>query len=333
MFTYKVGSKSEDIVNKLQISPLLPPCFLRNSHIQTCIGYSYKPAKLNITREIFTLKNNSNISLDWVGQSSNCENIAIINHGITGSSRERCVREISLYLSKNKFLCMIMNKRGNGDYKVNHHQIPIESDPSDFIEIINEIKSRYPNSKVHSVGFSMGATIPLGYLNYCKNNNIEPLLSSICTISLPMIPVQKLCHGLKFPYKNFILKEAKNIMNYQTHIHPKINRKSLLGHTTLHTFFEEYYTTLHNIDKNKLWQTNNDLFDNFKYFNVPILCIISKDDPFFSVTDEHKIFESHDSAILLQTDYGGHNGFIQNWKGERWFNSVVLQFIKSLCTN
>jgi len=62
---------------------------------------------------------------------------------------------------------------------------------------------------------------------------------------------------------------------------------------------------------------------------VPTTIITSKDDPIIPVEDFYHLSVNRHLRLIIHR-YGGHNGFISNWRGRTWYERYLLDLAEDL---
>ena len=65
---------------------------------------------------------------------------------------------------------------------------------------------------------------------------------------------------------------------------------------------------------------NNDL----QGITVPTTIITAEDDPIIPVEDFYDLHTSHATRLIVQP-YGGHNGFLEGWRLNGWYEKVMVE--------
>jgi predicted alpha/beta-fold hydrolase len=64
---------------------------------------------------------------------------------------------------------------------------------------------------------------------------------------------------------------------------------------------------------------NNDLRD----ITLPTTIITAQDDPIIPVADFYDLHTSDATRLIVQP-YGGHNGFLEGWRLNGWYEQVMV---------
>lgn len=88
-----------------------PPLFLRNGHLQTILG-ALLPRRFrnDVVAERLELPDGDFLDLDWV--KAGHRRLAVISHGLEGSSKNRDIRGLSAALNKAGWDTLAWNFRG-----------------------------------------------------------------------------------------------------------------------------------------------------------------------------------------------------------------------------
>ena len=185
----------------------------------------------------------------------------------------------------------------------------------DALEYIDSIKQRFPDAKLFSVGFSLGANMMLKLLG--ELSEASPFTASV-SVSAPIkldLSSNRINKGLSKYYQKYLLKNLNKLLEdkYENH-----DMKSLIGLkkedvkklSTLWEFDEAYTAPIHGFDSAQDYYDKSSSAQYLKYIKTPTLIIHSKDDPFMP----KEILPTQDeisSSIKLEIyENGGHVGFV-----------------------
>jgi uncharacterized protein len=303
-----------------------PPFLLCHGHLQTIIPVLLQ-GKFQITyqRERLELDDGDFIDLDWLRAGAN--RLAILSHGLEGSSRDGCVRGLAKLLHSVGWDVLAWNFRSCGSELNRLARFYHSGDTGDLDALIRFAASGYP--QIALVGVSLGGNVTLKYLG---ERIPHPSVIGAVAISVP-IDLAASASALDQRWSNRIY-----LQRFIRSLVAKIERKSLRfpGQfdlrginmiRTLRQFDDRYTAPLHGFrDAADYWQHSSSL-RYLKGINVPVLLLNARDDPFlvpecfpYSIAKEH-------AYLFLETpDAGGHVGFI-DLAAFSWYQRRTVEFL------
>ncbi len=310
-----------------------PPFPFRNYHFNTIIPALFRKIKgINYNRVRIDTADNDFLDLDFSKVGSNA--LVIILHGLEGNADKAYVKGLVRTMNRAGVDAVSVNLRGcsNEDNRkfYSYHSGKTE----DLEAVIDYLTNNYSYDKLFLTGFSLGGNIVLKYVGEF-GNTINPKIKAAVGISVPC--------DLKATSYNFLKKD--NFL-YQWRFIRSLRKKAL---SKIKRFPEYQYLekeikncrTFFDFDNLITGPVNG--FKNAEDYweqssckqlitsiRVPTLLINALDDPF--LPDECYPFEEtkQNPYFYFETpEYGGHVGFISNWKlsKELWSEKRVLEFL------
>ena len=306
-----------------------PPFLFKNRHFNTI--YSSLCRKIEPVRfkrkRIETLDNDF-LDIDFIENGS--KKIAILCHGLEGSSDSKYIQATAKLLSKNGYSIAAMNYRFCSG-EINRQLITYLSGKTDDLHaVINYVLPHYDS--VYLVGFSLGGNLILKY-NGDGLFNLSSKIKASVTISVP-IDLNSSSQALQRRENTLYNWRFLRTLSKKMHLKHKqfpddLEIKSLKLIKNL-TDFDEYFTSKINGFKDAqdyYFKASSKQF--IPNISKPTLLINAMDDPFlsescFPVSEAKK----NSNFNLMTPHYGGHVGFIS--KGDfYWSEHQILNFIES----
>jgi hypothetical protein len=208
-------------------------------------------------------------------------------------------------------------------------------DSDDALSWIDSVITRFPNSKIFTVGYSLGANMMLKLLGELGKSS--PITASVA-VSAPLqldICADAINRGFSKFYQWHLLK-ALNISleeKYQKHNMEKLINFKKSDVKNIKTFweFDNIYTApMHGFKSAQDYYTQCSSKQFLKDIQIPTLIIHSLDDPFMDNKMIPLPKELSSSVTLELSKYGGHVGFIEGtlWKPKYWLEKRVIDFFK-----
>jgi predicted alpha/beta-fold hydrolase len=306
-----------------------PPFFLRNGHLQTILPTFLRRRYLvSFIRERLELADGDFVDLDWA--TSGRDKLAIISHGLEGSSRDDCVRGMATRLQRKKWDVLAWNFRGCGLEPNRLVRSYHSGETGDLAAVIALAATRY--SRIALIGFSLGGNVTLKYLG---EGSCHPAVVAGVAISVP-IDLMACAKAIDHRWSNRIY-----LRRFLSKLVPKIQAKALLfpdrlnvraNHRirTLREFDNLYTAPIHGFrDAEEYWEKSSSR-RYLEGIQVPVLLLNARDDPFLTLESlPYAEAEKNPQLFLEAPKSGGHVGFIDlasNFR--RWHESRSLEFLE-----
>src|SRR6202795_4642588 len=299
-----------------------PPFFLRNGHLQTILPTLLRRRYLvSFSRERLELADGDFVDLDWA--TSGRDRLAIISHGLEGSSRDDCVRGMATRLQRKKWDVLAWNFRGCGLEPNRLVRSYHSGETGDLAAVIALAAARY--SRIALIGFSLGGNVTLKYLG---EGGCHPAVVAGIAISVP-IDLMACANAIDHRWSNRIY-----LRRFLSKLVQKIQAKALLfpdrldvrtSHRirTLREFDNLYTAPIHGFrDAEEYWEKSS----SSRYLEgirVPVLLLNARDDPFLTLESlPYAEAEKNPRLFLEAPKSGGHVGFIDLASNlRRWHES------------
>lgn len=310
-----------------------PHYFFRNKHFNTIFRTVFHQTQINYRRKRLKTKDNDFLDLDF--SMVNSSRIAIVIHGLEGSSNSNYIKSLTKVLNSNDMDVVAVNLRGcSGEPNKLLHSY--HSGKTDDLEaVVSFIENQYSYKEINLVGFSLGGNIILKYLGECKYI-IPAILSTAVTVSVPCDlkgSSEELAKIENFFYIRRFLRTLKIKAQAKLKQFPQAPQISETIKTAKNFYdFDNLFTApIHGfIDANDYWNkcSSKQFIPNI---NIPSLLITSMDDPFLSESCIPCKEASENEFFTLEVSkYGGHVGFNTNFNVNNglWLENRILNFLQ-----
>src|SRR5690554_4194432 len=230
------------------------PLLLRNPHVQTLWSRlsKYKPSSLLHVETIRTYDNDF-IDLAWSHSAAQVKAsaapIVIIFHGLEGSAKSAYVDQLMQAACAQQWQAVVMQFRScsgrmNATARAYH-----SGDTQDAVELIQQLRLRYPERKLFAAGFSLGGNMLVKLLG---EQGHSPLQAAAC-ISAPLAlgpSSERINRGMSRLYRNHLLNSLKHktwqkieagLITHQV----KLSQRALFSMRTFAEFDHEVTAPLH----------------------------------------------------------------------------------------
>ena len=307
------------------ISDYHPPLFFRSGHVQTVYAGMFRVVRgVRYQRERIETPDGDFLDLDWsTAKSNDFRRLAVISHGLEGSSSSTCVRGMTRALNRREWDVLAWNYRGCSG-EVNRLAQSYHSGSTEDLDlVVHHVLKKY--EEVALVGFSLGGNLTLKYLG---ERAVDPRVSAAAVISVPCDLAAcsaKLARPENLLYMRQFLSSLRIKVRAKAHIH----RLDTTGIHRIRSFrqFDDLYTApLHGfLDANDYWQQCS-CKTFLPHIQTPTILVSAEDDPFRATScypfEEAK---ANPNLCLIVTKHGGHVGFLDTGP-ETWSERIAAAF-------
>lgn len=267
------------------------------------------------------------------------EPIVFVCHGLGGGSHEPLIRNLIENFNiktNNSWDLVVFNARGCCRTKVATGKLFTAVSVEDIHECIVEIKKRFPKRPLYGVGFSFGAVMLANYLGTIPEADTH--LKAACLIGCAWDLVDSAHHidsswSGRYLFNPSLTKYlnrivSNNFAELSSHEPDIFNHENLAhGKNQTKTWqFDQVYTC-HTAGYSNSMQYYRETSPAKFMHNIktPTLCINSTDDPAVGVRLPVLETKCNPYLALVETDLGGHLGWVQA-NGKFWCVEVVEEF-------
>ncbi|MFM1846655.1 MAG: hypothetical protein RL417_129 [Pseudomonadota bacterium] len=299
-----------------------PPRFCTNPDLLTIFTGAIRPAaSLPYHRERISFGDGDFLDLDWLAGASN--RLAIITHGLTGSSRGRHVSRMAQALHLRGWNVLAWNFLGASE-EINRGIGWYHSGSSDQLRtVITHAVNQNRFASIALIGFSLGGNVTLKYLGE-EEGAVPAAISSAVVFSVPC-DLKACAYRLAAPrnriYMRHFLKNLGAKLREKSRLHP--TAIDLSGYDSIKNFIEydERWTApLHGFKSAEDYWRRSSSRRLIPAIKIPTTVISAHDDPFlppdcFPVPEA----QANPNLTLQIPRNGGHMGFIDSLGGgELW---------------
>ena len=302
--------------------PFAPARWLPGGHLQTLWNpFFRRPISLHRRRERLWLHDGDFIDLDWHGPHDLHAPLALILHGLTGSSKSHYVLGLQEQLHRQGWASVAVNWRGCSGEPNLLPRAYHSGASDDLSEVIEHLQTARPLAPLHAVGYSLGGNVLLKYLG--ETGTATPLQSAVA-VSVPFRLDQcadRIGLGFSRVYQAHFMREMVTyVKDKQRMFTERGNNEylsalqglgSLEGMRTFWDFDGRFTAPLHG------YASATDYYRraSSRYFlpdiRVPTLLIQAEDDPFVFRHSVPERDELSPSTKLELHRTGGHVGFVE----------------------
>ena len=310
-----------------------PSILLRNRHVQTIFASAARVyPRPSFERRRLELRDGDFLDLDLLLNGS--PKLAILSHGLEGSSRSRYVCALSTQLYKRGWDVLAWNYRGCGGEPNRLESLYHSGLSSDLESVIEYSLQALKPKAIALVGFSVGGNITLKYLGE-REDKLPPQISAAVAISVPVnlkSCALQLERGFSRLYTFEFLRSLQAKIRAKRRCGSQIPDFSLRRITTFQHYDQEYTAPLHGFVDAEDYYRRSSSQQFIGGVRVPSLIINAQDDPFLQAPDELKQVVSQSRFVQLELPkFGAHNGFLSRFKDDvSWADARSMEFLENV---
>jgi len=315
----------------IETSSYRPPVFMRNTHIQTLYPPLFRKINSDFyQRERITTEDQDFLDLDWSGKGSH--NLAIISHGLEGSSRRAYVAGMARALNKNGWDALAWNFRSCSG-EINRQLRFYHSGSTDDLEqVIQHAIGKNIYKKIALVGFSLGGNVTLVYLGE-KGPRLAPEIMKSVVFSVPCdlraSSLELARPGNVIYMKRFLKLLHKKIQAKMRLFPGQINDHAYQRIKNFRDYDNRYTAPLHGFKNAEDYWTACSSQQFIPAIKIPTLIVNALNDPFLAGGCYPRKEAAQSRWVSLETPKsGGHAGFIAFNKNHLyWSEKRAVEFL------
>jgi uncharacterized protein len=306
-----------------------PPLFLRNGHLQTILPVLFRRRfPVLFRRERLELADGDFLDLDWA--TSGRDRLAILSHGLEGSSEDHSILGMATRLRTLGWDVLAWNFRGCGREPNRLLRFYHSGETSDLGAVVELAASRY--SRIALVGFSLGGNVMLKYLG---ESACHPAVFAGIAISVP-VDLAASADAIdrrwsnRFYLRRFLRKMVPKIVAKALRFPDGLDASRSNQIRTLREFDDLYTAPIHGFrDARDYWEKSS-ARQYLGRIRVPALLLNARDDPFLTVESfPYREAEKNPQFFLEAPDWGGHVGFIGSAHNlQPWYETRGVDFLE-----
>jgi len=313
----------------------LPAPGLRNSHVQSFISSSGYRRLISVRRARSMLGAEQEWLVDGGGgvrllghyspQGGGSRGLAVLFHGWEGSSRSNYVVDAGGRLYGQGFDVFRLNFRDHGDSHHLNAGIFHSCLLDEVVSALADVQQRTGARQWLLAGYSLGGNFALrvGLKAAAANLSVGRIVA-VCPVVSPANVLRSMEQGLPAYERYFIRKWSKSLRQKRTlfpdaYAYDEWEKLDSLRERTryLATRYYEFGSLEAYFDGYSI------AGERLAPLRVPTTILTSEDDPVVPV-DDFRALPDNDAIELLLSRYGGHCGFLKNWKMESWADDLIV---------
>lgn len=319
-----------------QFEDFLPPLGLRSGHFQSLIASSAVRRRFVLKRseslrqasEIWTLDGGDGIRLQglYAAQPGNSRGLAVLLHGWEGSVNSNYVLANGARLYDCGFDVFRLNFRDHGDTHHLNHEIFHSCRLDEVVHSLRDLQDRLGAQNWRLAGYSLGGNFSMRVALQAETAGLDiGRVVAVNPVINPLHAMVAMEEGIRFYERYFERKWSRSLL---------VKKKAfpdLYGEETWHNIKGLRERTHYLATKHAGFDSAEEYFkgysiadDRLAPLQVPSTILTSEDDPVVPVHDFEELPDNPCLELVI-TKYGGHCGFLKNWKLESMAEDLIAE--------
>ena len=310
-----------------------PPRRLRGGHRQTIWPSLFRTVEgVAYERERLELADGDFLDLDWMHAEASKAPVAIVAHGLEGSSERAYVRGLVRAIHRRGWTVVAWNLRGCSG-EPNRLLRTYHSGVSDDLDAVVHHILGSGARQLAVLGFSLGGNVTLKWLGE-QGEALDSRVVAGVGISVPvdLAGSAAVMEGLsrRLYMVRFLRSLRRKVMEKAERFPGQVELAGLDAMRTFAEFDGQFTAPIHGFaDAEDYWAQASSR-PLLKDIRVPTLLVNALDDPFLSASCyPREIASSSPYLTLLTPRWGGHVGFMTTGE-EYWSETVAAQFLEAV---
>lgn len=307
------------------------PFYFKNGHINTFYPTFFrKELKVDFIRERLSTPDQDFIDVDLVQNQS--KNLAILCHGLEGSSSSKYILGTSHILSQRNWDVAAINYRGCSGVMNKNLRMYHSGATDDLQVVIDQYIDNY--DLVTLVGFSLGGNLVLKYLGE-NGSEVNPKIKTAVAFSVPLdLKAASLHIGKRsnwFYAQNFLRSLKAKVLQKSIQFPGQLNTKDLKKMNSVYDFDNKYTAPIHGFEDADDYYFRSSSIRYLKTIKVPALIVTALDDPFLpEECYPYELIEKNKMTTFITPKFGGHVGFSSINQKHFWNEVLIADYLDEL---
>jgi predicted alpha/beta-fold hydrolase len=308
-----------------------PPWLLSNAHVQTVLPAISRRPRVVYQRERLELPDGDFLDLDWLPAAS--ERLAILSHGLEGSSRDAAIHGMASSLHRSGWNVLAWNYRGCGGELNRLPRLYHSGETGDLAVVVEHAARRF--SRLALIGFSLGGNLVLKYLGEAPPHEA---VACAAALSAP-VDLAATARALdqrrlnRMYLRRLIASLVCKVKAKAKHFPERIDASKTRGILGFEDFDGRFTAPVHGFRDAIDYWTKCSSRQFLSAITVPTLVLSARDDPFLTF-DCFPFAEAEASTRLFleAPETGGHLGFFSSLICDQtWAERRVVEFLAGCC--
>jgi len=305
-----------------------PGILLRNGHFNTVYPTLFRKLdELPFVRKNVITSDNDFLHVDCL--YSNSRRIAILCHGLEGSSSSKYITGSSSILYENGWDVAAVNYRFCSGTINKQLRMYHSGATEDLEEVVNYFQNDY--DEIALVGFSLGGNL---VLKYCGERSVN-LNSKIKAVMGFSVPTNLHAGSLNISRRSNYIYQKKFLISLFEKLHLKkkqypdsIDLELIKNIKTLFDFDDKITGPLHGFADAKDYYKQCSCEQFLHQIKIPAAIVNALNDPFLpKECYPTEVVKQNKMIKLITPKYGGHVGFVLGKEKYYWSEKLILNFL------
>jgi len=319
----------------LEVRPFVPSWWASDRHAQTlCARWLRSSAGPVFQRERMDTPDGDFVDVDWGPDPADGGGVALVLHGLEGSSARGYVRNVCRELIGHGIRPVAMNFRGCSGEPNRALRSYHSGDTGDAAWLVEIIRDRHPGRSVGAIGFSLGGNVLLKMMGDRDDGGVG-LLDAAVAMSVPYDLAAGSALMERTPmgraYTEYFMRMLRRkVASKAERLSEVLDMEAVSRARTIWEFDERVTAPLNGFRDATDYYTRSSSGSVLPRVRVPTLLLHASDDPFLPpesipVEDAH---ENPKLTLALQPR-GGHVGFLEGtpWSPRFWGDEEGARFL------
>ncbi len=274
------------------------------------------------------------LDLDWGPDPAPGAPIALILHGLEGSSRRRYVRNVARELLRAGVRPAALNFRGCSGEPNRALRFYHSGETEDPARVLAELRRRHPERRIGAVGFSLGGNVLLKLLGEREDGGAG-VVDAAVAMSVPYDLAAGSALLERTPmgslYSAYFLRSLRRKLPLKGEaLAEVIDVRAGLRARTIREFDERVTAPLHGFRDAADYYARSSSARYLAGIRVATLLVHALDDPFLPAEAIPTEAASANPHVLLELQpVGGHVGFLAGrpWRPSFWADELTARFL------
>ena len=316
-------------------APFRPSAWAPGPHLQTLVArFLRAPGNTSFERRRWETPDGDFLDLDWGVDPGPAAPIALVMHGLEGSSTRGYVRNVCRELTIRGIRPVALNFRGCSGEPNRRDSFYHSGATADPAFVLERIRETHPDRRVGAVGFSLGGNILLKLMGEREDGG-RSLVDAAVAMSVPY-DLAAGCDLLEQSamgraYSAYFLRSLKRkVRAKESLLAPRLDVDRVYRARTLRDFDDLLTAPVHGFADAEEYYAASSSKRFLEGIGVPTLLLHAEDDPFLpSACIPREEATSNHALDLLLHSVGGHVGFLEGplWRPRFWADERTADFL------
>ena len=309
--------------------PAFNPLF-RNPHLQTIVGHYWPRPRIpgSYERRLFDTDTDVRVMVESNRPAEAAVGEILLVHGLEGSSDAVYMRSVAGAAVRAGYAAHRLNLRTCGGTENLCKTLYHAGLTSDVAAVISQIQGDR-GAPFFLVGFSLGGNVVLKFAGEL-GANAEGLLAGVCAVSTPLdlaACVRRIGARDNRVYENRFLSRMRKRMCATG----RYTARDFSGIRTLWDLDDRITAPAFGFEGAAGYYRTQSALPYLSRIRVPTLLIAAKDDTYIPAEIyQRPEIRGNPMVTVLETEHGGHLGFLGRGPRRFWLDHAILQWVRIL---